>query len=104
MNYKNETMNKPTTKWEPQKHPFYLMKLEAGDVIENLFLGLFTPSYAPQEDEVVTVTIMEDTEKTVFALQLDRPHMSSKAYWDAFVVALETVPLPEIRPEGLLED
>lgn len=91
MNYKNETMNKPATRWEPQKHPFYLMKLEAGDIIENLFLGLFAPSYAPQEDEVVTVTILEDTENTIFALQLDRPHISSKAYWDAFVVGRKTV-------------
>ena len=97
MNSKSKTMSEPAAKWEPQKHPFYLMKLEAGDVIENLFLGLFTQSGAPHEDEVITITVIEDTENTVFALQLDRPHMNSKAYWDAFVVGRKTVSILEAK-------
>ena len=86
-----------------QKHPNYLLQLEAGDVIENLHIGAVTKNDAPKEDELVIVTIWGDIDKTMFVLQMDSSHNSRLAFWDAFVLTRETSSLPETRSERLLE-
>src|SRR3990167_8381461 len=107
MNYRSEAMadikyaHKPN--WQPAKHLNYLMELGAGDVIENLYIGNVTKKDAPRNDETVIVTIWEDTNKTLFVLRLDQPYRSNLCYWDAFVLARQTVSIPEIRPDRLLE-
>ena len=99
---KAEKIN-PVKPYINQKHPNYLLQLEAGDVIENLHIGAVTKNDAPQEDELVVVTIWGDIGKTIFALKMDSPHNNRLAFWDAFVMTRETSSLPEIRPERLLE-
>jgi len=80
------------------------MQLAGGDVIENLHLGTIMEGDVI-EDSLVIVTVWGDRDKTVFALQMDRPYWKTVAgQWDAFVLARETVSLPEIRPNRLLED
>ena len=84
--------------WVTQKHPNFLMQLEAGDVIENLHVGAVTESDAPKIDEVVIVTVWGDVEKTTFVLQMAGRHSNRIRVWDAFILARETTPLSDIRP------